>query len=84
VHSFCSIVNEFPELSSRICRNSDASSLLPVVGGKLMLIPGSSDPPTIFLTSCKCIRPSVADVVAITGLGLLSLFAWALGIHDLP
>ena len=49
-----------------------------------MLIPGSSDAATIFLTSCKCIRPSVADVVAITGLGLLSLFAWALGIHDLP
>lgn len=44
----------------------------------------SSEATTLFLTSCKCIRPSVADVVAITGLSLLPLFAWALGIHDLP
>jgi hypothetical protein len=58
--------------------------LLRVVVGKMMHIPGSSDATTLFFTSCKCIRPRVADVVAITGLGLLPLFAWALGIHDLP
>jgi hypothetical protein len=58
--------------------------LLRVVVGKMMLIPGSSDATTLFFTSCKCIRLRVADVVAITGLGLLPLFAWALGIHDLP
>lgn len=74
-HGVCAFVLQNSQRISRTVEQKLGcveSAQLHVDRGKMILIPGSSNVTTLFLTSGKCIRPSIADAVAvaITGLGL--------------